>query len=124
MSSLQEIKLEELCNSIMLTSKKIESIVIVNKLGRPVKSVMRKGNPNLPLEQKDEIFFMQCVLQMSMGKEHDSEYGPLDYHLSERKNLTMIAFPLHDHVVLAKIKKNVSPIPLAKKIVTIISDHT
>ncbi len=64
---------------------------------------------------------MQRVLEISMGKDYDSEYGPINYHLSERENLTMITFPMRDHVVLVTIKKNTSPISLAKKIVTIIN---
>ena len=58
-----------------------------------------------------------------MGKEYDSEYGPINYHLSERGNMTMITFPMRDNVILVTIKKDTSPISLAKKIVTIINGY-
>ena len=69
------------------------------------------------------MFFMQCVLEISMGKDYDSEFGPVNYHLSERGNLTMITFPMRDHVVLVTTNKDTSPISLAKKIVTTINDY-
>jgi len=31
--------------------------------------------------------------------EYDSEYGPINYHLLKRENLTMITFPMRDHVI-------------------------
>jgi len=67
---------------------------------------------------------MQCVLQISMGKEYDSEYGPINYHLLERENLTMITFPMRDHVILVAAKKDTSPISLARKIVTTINGYS
>ena len=122
-SSLQDIKLDELCNSVMGLNKNIQSVAIINKLGRPVKKVVRDGSLKQLPQPKDEMFFMQCVLQISMGKEYDSEYGPINYHLSERGNLTMITFPMRDNVILVTIKKDTSPISLAKKIVTIINGY-
>ena len=121
--TLQDIKFDELCNSIMGINKNIQSVAIINKLGRPVEKITRDdGLKQLP-QSKDEMFFMQCVLEISMGKDYDSEYGPINYHLSERENLTMITFPMRDHVVLVTTKKDTSPISLAKKIVTTINGH-
>ena len=122
-SSLQDIKLDELCNSIMGINKNIQTVAIINKLGRPVKKVTRDGSLKQLPQPKDEMFFMQCVLEISMGKEYDSEYGPINYHLSERGNMTMITFPMRDNVILVTIKKDTSPISLAKKIVTIINGY-
>ena len=123
-SSLQDIKLDELCNSIMGIIKNIQTVAIINKLGRPVKKVTRDGSLKQLPQPKDEMFFMQCVLQISMGKEYDSEYGPINYHLLERENLTMITFPMRDHVILVTAKKDTSPISLARKIVTTINGYS
>ena len=121
--TLQDIKIDELCNSILWINKSIQSVAIINKLGRPIEKVTRDdGLKQLP-QPKAEMFFMQCVLEISMGKDYDSEYGPINYHLSERGNLTMITFPMRDHVVLVTIKKDTSPISLAKKIVTTIDGY-
>jgi hypothetical protein len=70
-----------------------------------------------------EMFFMQCVLQVSMGRDFDEQYGPINYYISERDNLTMLTFPIDDHIILVTVNKNVSPISLARKIVNTINDH-
>ncbi|MBI3639519.1 MAG: hypothetical protein HY223_04300 [Thaumarchaeota archaeon] len=122
-ATVQDIKIDELCNSILRISKNIQSVAIINKLGRPIEKVTRDdGLKQLP-QPKEEMFFMQCVLEISMGKDYDSEYGPINYHLSERENLTMITFPMRDHVVLVTTKKDTVPISLAKKIVTTINGY-
>src|SRR5690242_17283912 len=97
-ATLQDIKIDELCNSIIKINKNIQSVAIINKLGRPIEKVTRGDNLKPLPKPKDEMFFMQCVLEISMGKDFDSEYGPINYHLSERENLTMITFPMRDHV--------------------------
>ena len=122
-TTLQDIKFDELCNSILQINKSIQSVAIINKLGRPVEKVTRDDDLKPLPRPKNEMFFMQCVLEISMGKEYDSEYGPINYHLSERGNLTMITFPMRDHVVLVTTNKDTSPISLAKKIVTIINGY-
>jgi hypothetical protein len=122
-ATLQDIKIDEMCNSVLQISKNIQSVAIINKLGRPVEKITRDDNLKQLPRPKDEMFCMQCVLEISMGKEYDSEYGTINYHLSERENLTMITFPMRDHVVLVTTKKNTSPISLAKKIATIINGY-
>ena len=122
--SLQDIKLDGLCNSIIGINKNIQSVAIINKLGRAVKKVARDGSLKQLPQPKDEMFFMQCVLQISMGREYDSEYGPINYHLLERENLIMITFPMHDHVILVTIKKDTSPISLARKIANTINSYS
>ncbi len=122
-ATLQDIKTDELCNSIIRINKNIQSVAIINKLGRPIEKVTRDGSLKQLPQPKDEMFFMQRVLEISMGKDHDSEYGPINYHLSERENLTMITFPMRDHVVLVTTKKDTSIISLAKKIVTTINGY-
>src|SRR2546430_9574248 len=121
--TLQDIKIDELCNSILWINKSIQSVAIINKLGRLIDKVTRDDGLNQIPQPKAEMFFMQCVLEISMGKDYDSEYGSINYHLSERGNLTMISFPIRDHFVLVTIKKDTSPISLAKKIVTTIDGY-
>jgi hypothetical protein len=122
-ATLQDMKFDELCNSIMGINKNIQTVAIINKLGRPVERITRDDSLKQIPQDKNEMFFMQCALEISMGKDYDSEYGPINYHLSERGNLTMITFPMRDHVVLVTTKKDTSPISLAKKIVTTINDY-
>ncbi|MDC8453689.1 MAG: hypothetical protein LV477_12370, partial [Candidatus Nitrosotalea sp.] len=46
----------------------------------------------------NELFCMSCVLQISMGKDFDENYGSINYYISERSNLTIITFPLDENV--------------------------
>lgn len=121
--SLQDINIGEMCNSIMGINKNIQSVTVINKLGRYVEKVTRSGSLKHLPQPKDEMLFMHCVLEISLGKDFDSEYGPINYSLSERKNLTMITFPMRDYALLVTTKKDTSPISLAKKIVTTINGY-
>lgn len=121
--SLQDIKIGELCNSIIGINKNIQSVTVINKLGRSIEKVTRDSSLKHPPQPKDEMFFMHCVLEISLGKDYDSEYGAINYHVSERKNLTMITIPMRDYVLLVTAKKDTSPISLAKKIVTTINGY-
>lgn len=71
----------------------------------------------------NELFCMSCVLQVSMGKDFDENYSPINYHISERVNLTMITFLLDENVILITTDKSTSPITLSRKIVYTINDH-
>ena len=117
------MKIVEQCNSIIGINKNIQSVTVINKLGRFIEKITREGSLKHIPQPKDEMFFMQCVLEISLGKDFDSEYGTINYHLSERKNLTMITIPMRDHVLLVTTKKETSPISLAKKIVTTINGY-
>lgn len=112
-----------LCNHILEVNNNIQSVAAINKLGRPVdRSSRPKYNKQFP-DKTSEILFMQCVLEISMGRDFDDQYGPINYHVSERANITMLTFPIEDHVILVTASKNVSPISLAKKIVSIIKEY-
>jgi hypothetical protein len=71
----------------------------------------------------NELFCMHHVLQVSIGRDFDENYGPIDYHVSERTNLTMITFPVDNNVILVTINKNTSPITLARKVVNVINEY-
>ena len=115
-------ELSTLCESISGLEGNIQSVTVINKFGRPVERIDREENDR-HLPYNSEMFFMQCVLQISMGQDFDEQYGPINYHVSERQNLTMLTFPIYDHVLLVTTKKNTSPISLAREIVTIIDAY-
>lgn len=71
----------------------------------------------------NELFCMSCVLQISMGKDFDENYGSINYYISERSNLTIITFPLNENVILITANKNISPITLARKTTNIIKNY-
>jgi len=115
--------LDALCDTILSVNKSIQSVSVINKMGRLVENASKPEVAKKHAEYINEHLLMQCVLQISMGKDFDDVYGPINYHISERANLTMITFPVEDHVILVTCNKNNSPINLAKKIVSTIDSH-
>jgi hypothetical protein len=75
-----------LCESIIDINKNIQSVAIISKLGRPIKKLGRNEKPKTLSEQKNKLLFMECVLEISMGRDLDEEYDPINYHLSERES--------------------------------------
>jgi hypothetical protein len=116
-------RLDMLCNSIFDTNKNIQSVVVINKMGRPVEKIARPRFAKQFFDNLGEPFFMQSVLQISMGMDFDEHFGPINYHISDRESLTMLIFPIEDHVILVTINKNTGPISLARKIAGVIENH-
>lgn|SRR5690348_16334339 len=117
------IMLESLCDSILRLNKSIQSVAVINNHGKIMEKISRatfiKQFPN----HLNELFCMSCVLQISMGKDFDENYGTINYYISERSNLTIITFPLDKDVILITTNKNISPVTLAKKTVDIINNY-
>ena len=122
MMSIYE-SLNSQCSSILHINRKIQSVAFINNKVRPLETLSRPGYVNPLPDNMTEMFFMQCVLQISMGRDFDEQYGPINYHVSERANMTMITFPMDNHVILLTASKDISPIHLAKKVVTVINDY-
>ncbi|MGI0087780.1 MAG: hypothetical protein ACREBI_07440 [Nitrosotalea sp.] len=121
--TLHYTEFDLLCDSILEVNSNIQSVAVINKLGRPVDRTFRPRYAKQFPDKTSEVLFMQCVLEISMGRDFDEQYGPINYHMSERANVTMLTFPIEDHVILVTANKSVSPISLAKKIVNIIREY-
>lgn len=112
-----------LCDTILGINNNIQSVSIINKHGRPVEYKVQ-GNPSSQApEQKNEMFFMQCALTISMGRDFDEDFGEIGYIHTNRKNLSMFSFPLFDNIILVTSKAATGPIALARKISTIIKRY-
>ena len=81
----------------------------------------RPGSSEMFPDKISELLYMQCVLQVSMGRDFDDRYGPINYHVLERANAVMLTFPIDDHVVFLAASKSAGPISLAKKVSSIIN---
>lgn len=92
----QRLVSDTLCGSILHANKNIQSVTVINKQGRPVDKISRLRFTTQFQDNMSEMFYMQCVLQVSMGRDFDECYGPINYYISERANLTMLSFPLDD----------------------------
>ena len=116
MNNTQVTEFDELCNSILDINTNIQSVSVINKHGRAIERKTSDDADTQVTGQKIEMFFMQCVLTISMGKDFDEEFGEIGYVHIDRKNLSMFSFPVLDHIVLVTSKAAISPISLAKKI--------
>jgi len=114
------LMLENLCKSILSTSEDIQSVAVINKNGRAVEE-MTRGNSNLlMLDKKNEMYFMQCALQISMARDFDEEFGPVSSTITERENSNFVSIPFFSHIVLAKMKKGIDHTALINKIKKVI----
>jgi len=113
----------KLCDTILGINNNIQSVSIINKHGRAVERKIQ-GDPNFQAaEQKNEMFFMQCALTISMGRDFDEDFGEIGYIHTNRKNLSMFSFPLFDNIILVTSKAATGPISLARKISTVIKRY-
>ncbi len=115
--------LGSLCDFIIKLNKNIQSVALINNHGRVIEKISRSEFTKQFPDHLSELFCMSCVLQISMGRDFDKNYGPINYHISERSNLTMITFPINKNIIITTINKNTSPITLSRKISHIINDH-
>ena len=107
--------LENLCNSILCTSESIQSVAVINKNGRAIEEKTR-GDSDLMLDKKNEMYFMQCALQISMARDFDEEFGPVSFTMTERENSKFVSIPSFSHIILAKMKKGINHTILINKI--------
>ncbi len=114
---------DKLCDTILGINNNIQSVSIINKHGRPVEYKVQGITGVQTSEQKNEMFFMQCALTISMGRDFDEDFGEIGYIHTNRKNLSMFSFPLFDNIILVTSKAATGPISLARKISTIIKRY-
>ncbi|MGI0046501.1 MAG: hypothetical protein ACREBB_04855 [Nitrosotalea sp.] len=112
-----------LCGSILGLNKNVESVAVVNNRGRVIEKISRPKFARQFPDHLSELFCMHYILQVSMGRDFDENYGPVNYHMSERTSFTTLTFPIDDNIVLVTTNKNTSPITLARKITCIIDEH-
>ncbi len=114
------ITLKNLCESILYTSENIQSVAVINKNGRAIEEKTRDDSDLLMSDKKNEMYFMQCALQISMARDFDEEFGPVSLTITERENSKFVSIPSFSHIILAKMKKGMNHTALLNKIKKII----
>jgi len=112
--------LENLCKSILYTSENVQSVAVINKNGRAIEEKARDDSDLLMSDKKNEMYFMQCALQISMARDFDEEFGPVSFTITERENSKFVSIPSFPHIILAKIKKGIDNTVLINKIKKVI----
>lgn len=110
------LTLADLCNSILGTSDGIQFVAVINKKGRVIEKKSRDDNSHLTSNQKNEMYFMQCALQMSMANEFNEELGTIEYVLTERENSKFVLISYFSYIILVVMKKNTDHTTVITKI--------
>lgn len=117
------LSLELLCDSILKLNKNIQSVAVINNRGRVIEKISRPMFTKQFPDYFSELFCMGFALHVSMGRDFDENYGPINYHISERTNLSIITFPVDENIILITTNKNISPITLTRKIIPVIIEY-
>ncbi|HEV2193354.1 MAG TPA: hypothetical protein VGR54_07050 [Nitrosopumilaceae archaeon] len=94
----------------------VEFIGLINKQGK-MENILFKNEINLTKERK-EIFSMELRLQSSMQSDFDSEFGPVNYTITEREKSKFVSILTFPYIILAIMKKNIDHIAVINKIKT------
>ena len=118
-----QIEFSNLCNEIAKIDKRIEIVTILNHRGRVIEIKIRNNAIwEEVTPQKKEMFFMECVLQDRMNRDHDVELGKVKCVIHEREKFLLYSFGIFDHIILVISTPVLDPFGLKNKIVDIISD--
>ncbi len=109
---------DTLCNDITNLDNDIELVAVLNHKGRVIETKVREEGIDKALTiQKREMFFMQSVLQTSMNRDHDDEFGKVKSSILERERFTTLSFGFHNYVILVVSRPSLDPIQLKNNIV-------
>jgi hypothetical protein len=61
------------------------------------------------------MFSMELRLQSTMQTDFDSEFGPVNYTLTELDELKFLSMPVFPYIILAIMKKDVDHTPVINK---------
>jgi hypothetical protein len=115
------VELEKLCKSIMNIDGNVRSVVVIDQKGTILHKTIHQRFPEPSLERWNDIHFMECTFEISVGERLDDLYGTIRYHHSEKDNFIMFSFPFDKNVILVTCTKKISPISFATKVAQLIN---
>ena len=116
--------LEILCKQISCADDRIELVAILNRKGRVVEMTARDDGVNKDLTaHKREMLFMEFVLQASMNKEYDDEFGKVKGLILQREKISAFSFQMYDNVLVVISKPFFEPMVVQHRIGEIIFNH-
>lgn len=122
MNITKTVKFDKVCKSIMNMDRNVRSVVIIDSKGRLVHSESHRGFIQPSFEKWNDIHYMECTFDISMGTKFDDLYGPIRYHHSDKDDFMMFSFPYCKKIIIVTSTKKVSPIAFASKISQFIND--
>lgn len=97
----------------------VEYIALINNNGKIDDAVYRKDIKIS--KEKKEMFSLGIVLQNSMQRDFDEEFGSVSYTITARQNSKFVTIPTSVGILLAKLDKSADPFVFIKKISRITS---
>jgi hypothetical protein len=120
MAIAKTIELDKFCKSIMNRDRSVHSVSVLDRKGRLLHNITQPRFVQPSLEKWNDLHYMECTLDISLGAKFDELYGPIRYHYSNKDNFMMFSFPYEKNVVIVTSTKTTSPIAFATKISNII----
>lgn len=113
--------LDNLCKKISGIDDHIEMVAILNRKGRVVEMIARDDGVNQDLTvHKREMLFMEFVLQASMNREYDDEFGKVKGLILQREKVSAFSFQIYDHILVVLTKPVFEPMIFQQRIKEII----
>mgnify|MGYP000114918919 CR=1 FL=1 len=105
----------------ILSFPEIRFIGVVNNMGNLVVGDYKKGV--VPIADVDHYkICMEHAMDMFMKKDLDDTLGPLEYTVSKRKNVKIIAIPARDYLVLVSAEPRTKIEPIIEEILLVLRD--
>ena len=111
----------ELASKYILSFPEIRFIGVINNMGNLVVGDYKKGI--IPIADVDHYkICMEHAMDIFMKKDLDGSLGPLEYTVSKRKNVKIIAIPVRDYLVLTSAEPHAKIEPIIEEILNALSD--
>lgn len=109
--------LDLLCKKVSCVDEHIDLVAVLNRRGRVVEMIARDDGVNKDLTtHKREMLFMEFVLQASMNKEYDDEFGKVKGLILQREKISAFSFQLYDHVLVVIARPLFEPMIVQQRI--------
>jgi hypothetical protein len=119
-------KLQKLCDAIFALNPNIRFAGVVNKMGTLVAGGMRQNVNSMEDKGDSSKLYLESTIRSEMRKDFDKEFGKTIYSFSERENIKIASFPLHnDNLLRVSVEKQEqSHEKIIQSILKIISELT
>src|SRR5579872_3205343 len=116
------VKLDQFCKSILEIDRNIRPVAVLDAKGNLLHSMANRGVVQPSLEKWNDVRYMECMFDISMGAKFDELYGPIRYHHSDKDDFIMFSFPYNKNIIIITSTKKISPIAFATKVAYEIND--
>lgn len=110
------------CKKILSLRREIQSVELINKKGRLIESTAKNNAINL-LADKKEMFYMSEILQESMKKEQDGEFGKVNYSCTHREKVVIFSFIVGENMLVVISLVPINSDAIAKEIISLIGQN-